>query len=541
MWALTAGLGLGCGGDGAGTNEGSASSSGGSGGSGGSGTATDPTSTGTVDPTGSTINPSGSGDMSSTTADPTTNPTTTTDPTTDTTNNTSEPGTDTAPPPLPLDCGGFTPGNDFNVCTATYLGGAGADAAGGVAIGPDNIVVVGGGFPGQDFGLAPGVIAEGDGGLLRLSPDGTQLLSLTRLASPVRDLDIGADGKIAAVGDFGVALLDSEASAALWTAAVPGARRVAVGSDGTVAVLHDKEIQVFDAAGAPLGTFAVSGTSINDLVVHGPSQSVLATGYRQSDQGACQQYKSTFIRSYGYDGAARWTNYDWDGEEVDDTEDCADSQGKGLEIGRDGKLYYAGKSDGGNTVHRKQPRDLSKDAPNVSTDPYNTPYGLKGANAVGYFARFDPATGDHEGGQFLVSRKANLGEDPAAAEANAAPPDYATALPDGTMVVVGSSAYLLEQHDAKSIDGTKLGGYIAYEAYVLIVSPDFKERLAWTPFTATGPSSVAAVAVGDGGAAALFGQSGEALAKGTLITVDALQPAPGGGDGEAWLTVFPTP
>ena len=134
----------------------------------------------------------------------------------------------------------------------------------------------------------------------------------------------------------------------------------------------------------------------------------------------------------------------------------------------------------------------------------------------------------------------NLGEDPAAAEANAAPPDYATALSDGTMVVVGGSAYLLEQHDAKSIDGVKLGSYIAYEAYVLIVSSDFKQRLAWTPFTATGPSTVAAVAVGDGGAAALFGQSADALAKGTLITVDALQPDPGG-DGEAWLTVFPTP
>jgi hypothetical protein len=482
--------------------------------------------------------------MSSTTADATSSPTTnpTTDPTTDptTATNTTDPGTDTGPPPMPLDCGGFTPGNDFNVCTATYLGGAGADTPGGVDIGPDNIVVVGGGFPGQDFGVTPTVIAEGEGGVLRLAPDGTQLLSLTRLASPVRDLDIGADGKIAVAGDFGVTLLTADAGAALWTAQVSGARRVSVGSDGTVAVLHDKEIQVFDATGAPLGTFAVSGTSINDLVVHGDSKSVLATGYRQSDQGACQQYKSTFIRSYAYDGAAKWTNYDWNGEQVDDTEDCADSQGKGLEIGRDGKLYYAGKSDGGNTVHRKQPQDLTKDAPNVATDPYNTPYGLKGANAVGYFARFDAATGAHEGGQFLVSRKANLGEDPAAAEANAAPPDYATALPDGTMVIVGGSAYLLEQHDAKSIDGIKLGSYTAYEAYVLIVSSDFKQRLAWTPFTATGPSSVAAVAVGDGGAAALFGQSVDYLAKGPLITVDALQPDPGG-DGEAWLTVFPMP
>jgi hypothetical protein len=163
---------------------------------------------------------------------------------------------------------------------------------------------------------------------------------------------------------------------------------------------------VFDPQGTQLGDFSVSGTTIDDLAVHAESGSVLATGYRQSDEGACQQYKSTFVRSYAYDGTLKWTNYDWDGTEVDDTEDCADSEGKGLAIGRDGKLYYAGKSDGGNTVHRKQPRDLQVDVVNVSFDPYNTGYGFKGANALGYYARFDPATGEHLGGQFLLARKA---------------------------------------------------------------------------------------------------------------------------------------
>jgi hypothetical protein len=315
---------------------------------------------------------------------------------------------------------------------------------------------------------------------------------------------------------------------------------VAVGSDGTIAALHDKTVAVFAADGAALGEFDVAGTTIHDIAVDGASQSVFATGYRQSDQGACQQYKSTFIRSYGYDGAVQWVNYDWDGEDVDDTEDCADSTGFGVAIGRDGKLYYAAKSDGGNTVHRKQPRDLNADAPNVATDPYDTPYGLKGANAVGYYARFDPATGAHEGGQFLVSRKAGPDEDPAAAEANAAPPDKATALADGTMVVVGNAAYLLAGHDDKSIDGVPLGAYTAYEPYVLIVSADFQQRLAWTAFTAAGPGASRAVAVGPDRAAALFEQSAEDAGKGPLITVDALQPAPGG-DAEAWLAVFPTP
>ena len=270
------------------------------------------------------------------------------------------------------------------------------------------------------------------------------------------------------------------------------------------------------------------------------SATVLATGYRQSDQGACQQYKSTFVRSYAYDGTLGWTNYDWNGNDVDDTEDCADSEGKGLAIGRDGLLYYAAKSDGGNTVHRKQPRDLQVEVDNKSFDPYNTPYGFKGANALGYYARFDPQTGDHLGGQFLLARKANNNEDPAAAEANAAVPEQATALADGTMVIVGSSAYLLAGHDKKSVGGVKVGSYAAYEPFVLLVAPDFSQRLAWTAFTVSGPGFARAVGVGDQSAALLFGQSQGDSAKGPLITVDALQPAPGG-DAEAYLVVLPTP
>jgi hypothetical protein len=442
--------------------------------------------------------------------------------------------------PVPIDCGGFTPGNDFNVCTATYLGGAGADTPGGVEFAPDNTLVVGGGFPGHNFGVAPTVIAEGDGAVVRLSSDGTQVLSVTRLAAAVRDVAVAPDGTIAVVGGFGVASLSADGSAALWTAAIGDASRVAVGADGSVAALRDQQVDVFSADGSMVGSFGVSGTAINDIAVHGDSLSVLATGYRQSDQGACQQYKSTFIRSYGYDGAIKWVDYDWDGEDVDDTEDCADSTGFGLSIGRDGKLYYAAKSDGGNTVHRKDPRDLNVEAPNVATDPYDTPYGLKGANAVGYYARFDPVTGAHEGGQFLVSRKAGLGEDPAAAEANAAPPDSATGLADGTIVVIGGSAYLMQGHDEKSVDGLDIGEYTAYEPYVLIVSPDFTKRLAWTVFTAEGPGFARAVAAGEGGAAVLFGQSLDDAGKGPLLTVDALQAAPGGG-AETWLTVFPTP
>ena len=127
----------------------------------------------------------------------------------------------------------------------------------------------------------------------------------------------------------------------------------------------------------------------------------------------------------------------------------------------------------GDVAAETSPLDLQVMVDNVSFDPYNTGYGFKGANALGYYARFDPQTGDHLGGQFLLARKANNNEDPAAAEANAAVPEQATALADGTMVIVGSSAYLLAGHDKKSVGGVKVGSYTAYEPFVLLVAPDF--------------------------------------------------------------------
>lgn len=457
---------------------------------------------------------------------------------TGTTADSSSGGTTDGPPPLPFECGAFTPGDDLHVCTATYLGGPGVDVPGGVDVAPDGAVVVGGGFPGHAFGERG---TDGDGVVLRLAADGRTVLAAQRTSAAVVSLEVAwPGGQVAVATADSVMLLPAGLGAPLWTAAVDGVSRMSVGSDGTVAALHGKQIAVFDPQGAPLGDFAVVGTQIADLAVHTGSAAVLATGYRQSDEGSCQQYKSTFVRSYAYDGTPGWTNYDWDGTEVDDTEDCADSEGKGLAIGRDGLLYYAAKSDGGNTVHRKQPRDLKVEVDNSAFDPYNTPYGFKGANALGYYARFDPLTGDHLGGQFLLARKANTGEDPAAAEANAAVPEQATALADGTMVIVGSSAYLLAGHDEKSVGGVKVGSYTAYEPFVLLVAPDFSQRLAWTAFTVSGPGFARAVGVGDTSAALLFGQSHDDSAKGPLITVDALQPAPGG-DAEAYLVVLPTP
>jgi hypothetical protein len=435
----------------------------------------------------------------------------------------------------------FAAGDDLSVCTATYLGGPGVDFASAVDIAPDGSVLVGGAFDSYDLGQKPiNLMGGGAGAVLRLDGSGRTITSLSRIGGGVSDLEVDRQsGKIAVSGDFGVALLDAAATKVLWNVSLGGsATKVAVGSDGTVAALAGKTITVLDASGATVGTIDVqSATSVNDIAVDGASKSVLTTGYRQDDGGACSQYKSTFVRGYAYTGAMKWKDYDWTHNDVGASGDCADSQGLSLAMGRDGKLYYAGKSDGGNTVHQKDPRDLSKQAPNVSADQYNTPYGFKGANAIGYYARFDPATGTIDKGQFVVARK---GAD-ASAEGNACVPSAITADEKGNVYVVGDSAYEIQNHDQKKIGGISVGPYTAYEAFLLVLSPDLSQRLAWTVFTASGPADATGIAAANGSGALVAEQSGAQLTKGTLITTSALQKAPGGGDGEGYLVVFPTP
>lgn len=437
-------------------------------------------------------------------------------------------------------CGDYVSGSDFQVCTATYLAGAGDDVVGGVDVGTDGAVIVGMKLPGQDLGATPAVLGGGgEGAVVRLDSTGTKVQSITRLGAMVSDLQVDpSTGNVAVSGDFGVALLDPTATTLLWKKGTPGgpAKRVAA-AGGLVAALAGKTVTILDGDGAELKSIEVSGKDINDIALDGQSKAVVVTGYKQDDGDKCTQYKSTFLRSYGVDGALRWTNYDWTKADVGASGDCADSTGLALAVGRDGKLYYAGKSDGGNTVHQKDPRDLAKKGPVVSFDQFNTPYGFKGANSLGFYARFSLADGLIEQGQFMVARKGDGGPQ---AEANAATPSAIAADEDGNVLVSGTAAARIQGLPEKSVGGQKIGPYTSYEGFVLVVSPDFQKRLSWTSFTATGPADGRAVAASGKIGVYAASQSAEQAAKGSLITAAPLVGGPAGG-ADGYLVVFPAP
>jgi hypothetical protein len=437
-------------------------------------------------------------------------------------------------------CGSYAPGDALAVCTATYLGGAKNDTVGGVDIAKDGSVLIGMSLPGDDLGVAAKALDGGtDGAVVRLDPTGRTVLSVTRLGKQVTGLAVDpSTGNVAVCGDFGVALLDPTASSAIFTKQTPGGacKRVSA-QGGLVGVVAGTTATLFASDGAQVTSVANVAKEVNGVAVDAANQAIVVTGYKQDDGDKCQQYKSTFVRSYGASGELRWKSYDWTKADVGASSDCADTVGLGLAVGRDGKLYYVGKSDGGNTVHAKDPRDLAKKAPVVSFDQFNQAYGFKGANSIGFYARLSLGDGGIEQGQFVVARKGDGGP---SAEGNAATPSAIAADEQGNVFLAGTAAFRIASQDKKTVAGQKVGDYASYEGFLLVVSPDFTQRLTWTSFSAGGASDGRAIAASGGAAVYAAAVGADQAAKGSLITASALAAKPKGGD-DGYLVVFPGP
>lgn len=439
-------------------------------------------------------------------------------------------------------CGTFQTGNDFEVCAATYLTGRGEDTAGGADIAPDGTVVYGGSLHPDSFGLSPvSLLAGGGAGVARLSPDGRKALGVTLLGGSVSDVAVsGGSGDIAVSGDFGVAVLDPSASTVLWKASPGAAARVAAAPDGTVAALFGKTLRVFDASGAEIGSAEVTtNQAVQDIAIDSASGTVFATGFKQDDGAPCSQLQIPFLRAFGYDGAPKWKAWDWSKAEAGGAGDCADSRGYALAMGRDGALYFAGESHGGNTVFRHQPQDISASAPTVKSDPYNDPYNLNGAAPIGFYARFDPATGTMEKGQFLCTRLSS-------GKGNAARPRAIAADAQGNVVVAGAAACCIEGGPDRTVNGEPAMPTYAGGGFVLVVSADFQQRLQWTAFNGPlggGANGVAAAAAQSGivmlSQQSIDPQKNTSTTEIPLLTFDALLPSPGGGASDAWLAVMP--
>ncbi|MEM9554782.1 MAG: hypothetical protein AAGC60_11020 [Acidobacteriota bacterium] len=429
---------------------------------------------------------------------------------------------------------GASPGDaarvdDLPVSAATYLGGALDDAAGGAAVAADGTLLVAARLPGHDPGgvASTDLLGGGDGALTRLDASGRQVLQTVRLGDALVDLDLAADGRVAvAAQGLGLVLLAADLGTVAWHDPLPDAVRVATGGDGTalsVAVLTaGRTVRVLDGAGGLRGTRSFGDSVVADVTVAPDGQRVVVTGFNNRTTSGGTPVQVPFVRAFDPTLTTQlWRAYDWTADQVAAQDNSlADCRGVRVAFGADDFLYFAGRTDGGNTTFRFDPLVIDRRLPSdelVSYDPFSNTAGISGSFAITVFGRFEPATGDVLKLQLLLARLSS-------GNGNTVVPAAIMADASGRVFVGGRAFASIQERDQQRIAGQPVGPYQSGEAFLLAVDPDFLAREVWTVFTAPGGTqntSVVGVAERAGRVAWSIDVANDTA---RLLTVDALQP-----------------
>ncbi|MEH0937837.1 hypothetical protein [Micromonospora psammae] len=403
---------------------------------------------------------------------------------------------------------------------AFHPGRTATDSANAVDTAPNCEIVVGGRFTDVRGGTRT-TLGKGPGAVLRLDGTGRRLLGVTRLAGVVEDLEVHREGgEIAVATDRGVALLDPRATTARWQRA-GAASRVAVGAAGTVAAVVGGAVRVYDLRGAALATIRPDGRTVSDVAVDDRSGLVFVSGYRQVNAGPCVPVQIAYVHAYDRRGALRWRAYDHPAAKLGDR--CADSRAERVSMGRDGKLYLAGVTDGGNSIFGRSAADVTRPAPNVVVDKFTQPFNTGNAHQT-YLARLDPSSGRQLAGQHLLARIDSKGD-----RGNTVTPYAVTADERGRVYAGGVSAYQIADRSRVALGGRRLASYAGGDAWVLVLSADLKRRLTWVVFTDGGAGAVRGVTAGSGVAAVAA-----RVDKGPFYRTRDAGPGTGGGYLAAW-------
>ena len=416
-----------------------------------------------------------------------------------------------------------SPTNNLDVSAATYLGGKEDDSTNAVDISLDgNFVIVGGSLKNAKLGgKETELLGGGDGTIVRYNSQTNQVIATARLPGKVLDLEVSKNGDIAVAYEGGIAVLNGDATEVKWSKSLSDVARIAISDSGKVGVVRDRKgddrAYLFDSNGEELQKWSTNSSRRNFLDIAVTDQNggmVIATGFEQKT-GILQV---AFTEALSYEGESLWKNYDFDDKDIYKENLMADTRGQRVAIGRDGQLYSSYFVNGGTgfSIFYRDPFDLSEKVTadrKIETDQYTKPTNV-GSVKMTWYGRYDLKTGDLVKGQSLLSRF-NSGK------GNSVDVDSITATEDGTVILGGSSAFKIANRDKQTIEGKPVSDYSSYEGYIAIISPDLKQRLAWTPIT---DSDGAVAAVRNGTTAVVTTTDFEK----SQITHNAIQNSAGG-------------
>ena len=142
-----------------------------------------------------------------------------------------------------------------------------------------------------------------------------------------------------------------------------------------------------------------------------------------------------------------------------------------------------------------------------------------------YVAKFDPATGDFLRGQaFMCRRNANGGGKPSQLQVRGIDADA-----DGNVYMSGYCEKYIKGRDACAVNGQTVAEYHKPEAFLMVVSPDFKKRHVWTVFSGEASESASWGIAVRGKTAALIGEvyEGKMIVTGNAMRTEPARPFDG--------------
>jgi hypothetical protein len=472
----------------------------------------------------------------------------------------------------------------FGISASSYLGGTGDDDAvlGSRILSNGEMVLaanIGNATPG---GLAPTLLgsatAASSGALIRLSADGRQVLGVTRCCSRVYDLAVGSnDELLLAAGTEGLLKLNATASTLLWQQLSGSLTiRVDVASTGHVVALVPStsnepwgtgRVHLFDAAGTALGDFP-GRYNTQDVCIHGPSQTIIFTGYRITsawDPNILLPVHIAYLRAVDFTGALKWSAYDWAREPFLDgtnaspagadpallsprylnryTNNMADTRGYRCIIGRDGQLYAAFEAAGGNHIFRYSPHDLAVAGSIVGGDGFHQ-FVNTGSSHKLFVGRYSLADGNILlGQQYCPVFKYSNG--PGANTLRIQNGDIA-ANELGQLSIGGSSAsglpipyatYYVAKAGQVAFNPANPNEYTG-GAYFWTMSADFTTRLYVTRLSTGGWTHSVDTRLLAGETAARFCWGGQTNLGSPTFTTSAVQAQPGNGKADGTFAVL---
>ncbi|KAK7097080.1 uncharacterized protein [Littorina saxatilis] len=387
-----------------------------------------------------------------------------------------------------------------DVKMATYLGdgstknintglGSAVDKAG-------NVYVVGSGQ--YNFGLHPSGDASKSGYILKLSASNLHPNKIVRMGSQVTAIitrDTSSGTMIMAQSDLGVGVLDGNLQQKFVAAANCSVKDCIadLGRDGTLAVLkrQSRKIEVYNSHGLLTAEKTLGSNHYMEIAVD-PVDKRIVLGYFWQANTHHIPVQIPCIISFDHSLKNEvWKAYCEGGDEAYTSQNMADSRVNHIYFSDlDNKLYFAGYTDGGNSVFRYNALDIAKNGGSLhglhtmdssmkpAYDKYTNTYNFHGAHTLSFLARLNAKTGASEKGLFVITRLPN-------GQGNSVSTNDVAVGHGGTVVASQHSWSFLENRETQTVNGHQTAGYGGGDGVLLVISPDFTKRLVWTQFHKT--------------------------------------------------------